>query len=83
MAMISGLLQRLYEGPVSKALDKQVQADTKVCSDKQESAAQECKEVGIVGLADTVVQPHAVVVKVLCTAVADATMLAAWPDIYL
>lgn len=68
---------------MGKALGKEVKADTQVCADQQQSAAQECEEVKVVGTAHTVVQPHAVVVKVLGAAIAYPAVLAAWPDIHL
>lgn len=83
MAMISQQLQRLYERPVSKALGKKVEADSQVNADQKQSAAQECKEVWVVGSAHAVVEPHAVVIKVFCAAVAHPTVLAAWSDIHL
>jgi len=68
---------------VGKALDEKVKADAEVHGGEEESAAQECKEVWVVGFAYAVVQPHAVVVKVFCASVADTAVLAAWPDVYL
>ena len=68
---------------MSKALGKEVKADSQVCGDQQQSAAKKCKEVCVVGSAHAVVQPHAVVVKLLSAAITHPAVLAMWPDKHL
>ena len=83
MTPVAFLLQRLYQAVMDEALDEEVQTEAKLGAAKQQGAAEESKEEGVVDPADAVVQPHAVVVKILCAPVANPAVLAAWPHIHL